>query len=98
MDRVLFAGNVSANKLVEAGLVQPVLVCAGQPDEAWRESTTRLPEGWRAVALPDAENQMDLKMNPSIYLADKSMNIISKLMPLSLLRINCEQLVKNIGL
>lgn len=97
-DRVLFAGNLSVNKLVEAGLIQPILICAGTPDADWWESTKRLPAGWKAVTLSDAEKKIDLKMNPSVYLADRSMNIISRLMPLSLLRANCEQLVKNTGL
>lgn len=97
-DRVLFAGNISVRKLVEAGLVQPILVCAGEPDEAWWESTKRLPEGWKAVALPNANELFDLRNNPSIYLTDKSMKIVSQLMPLNLLKVNCEQLVKNAGL
>lgn len=98
IDRVLFAGNISVRKLVEAGLVQPVLICAGEPDESWWESTKRLPDGWKAVAMPNAENEFDIKTSPSIFLADSNMKIISSRMPLNLLRINCEQLVKNIGL
>ena len=97
-DRVRFAANISVSKLVEAGLIQPILICVGEPTQEWWESTGRLPEGWRAVALKDAEDVFDLRMHPTVYLADRQMNLISKFMPLNVLTTNCEQLVINAGL
>lgn len=97
-DRVFFAGNVAVSKLTEAGLIQPILICAGTPDEDWWNSTKNLPQGWRAVALPNAETIFDLRANPSVYLADEHMVITSRLMPINFLMANCEQLVKSAGL
>ncbi len=97
-DRVFFAGNVAVNKLTEAGLIQPILVCAGEPDQSWWDSTKSLPEGWRAVALPDAENLIDLRDNPSVYLTDNQMIITARLIPMPYLIYNCENLVNSAGL
>lgn len=97
-DRVMFSANISVNKLIEAGLIQPILICAGEPTEEWWASTKRLPEGWRAVAMKNADTEMKLGNMPSVYLADAEMKIISKFMPLDILIYNCEQLVTNAGL
>lgn len=97
-ERVFFAGNISVNKLTEAGLIQPILICAGEPDQSWWDSTKGLPEGWRAVALPVAENLFDLRANPSVYLTDEHMVITTRLMPLPFLISNCEKLVNSAGL
>lgn len=97
-ERVFFAGNVAVNKLTEAGLIQPILIGVGTPDESWWNSTKTLPKGWRVVSLPNAESIFDLRANPSVYLADGKMVITSRLMPINFLTANCEQLVKSAGL
>ena len=97
-DRVMFSANISVNKLIEAGLIQPILICAGEPTETWWESVKRLPDGWRAVAMKNADDEMKLSHMPTVYLADSEMKIISKFMPLDILIYNCEQLVTNAGL
>ncbi|MDE6262114.1 MAG: DUF5106 domain-containing protein [Muribaculaceae bacterium] len=97
-ERVFFSANISVNKLTEAGLIQPILICAGTPDQNWWDSTKNLPQGWRAVALPNAETLFDLRANPSVYMTDPNMIITSRLIPISYLTANCENLVKSAGL
>lgn len=97
-DRIRFAANISVGKLVDAGLIQPILICAGEADAAWWKAAENLPRGWKAMALANAADLFDLRQNPSVYLADGSMKIISRQMPLGLLTANCEQLVISAGL
>lgn len=95
INRTLFAANISVMKLVESGLLKPMLIYAGEPDESWWKT---VPAGWTAVALPQAKEWFDLSISPSVYLVDETMHIASPLMPLGLLAINCETLARQLGL
>lgn len=93
-DRVRFAANVSARWLIEAGLVKPVLICAGEADADWWKSTASLPGEWTVVQMPQAADYFDLRVQPAIYMADSAMVIVGKWMPMNTLITNCEQLIR----
>lgn len=95
INRTLFAANISVMKLVEAGIVKPMLIYAGEPQADW---WTTVPAGWTAMALPQAADRFDLSISPAVYLVDETMHIVSPLMPLRVLTLNCENLVRQLGL
>ena len=96
MDRVMLSANVSLNRLIDAGLVKPMLLYVGTPDQSWWDSVSSL-KGWTVAAMPDAGQYFDLRRKPAIYMTDNKMEVISKFIPTSLLIANCEQLVKTLN-
>lgn len=95
-DRVRFASNISAEALIDAGLLKPILIAAGTPGEAWWASTSSLSDKWAVGVMPDADRHFDLRLSPAVYVLNSSMQIERKLMPLNLLIANCEQLLRNL--
>lgn len=97
-ERIVFAANIAVNQLIANGLIKPILIYAGTPDDDWRNDARRMPQGWQTLALPDAGKHFDLRQQPSVYIVDKDMTVSYKLLPLRALTINCENLAKQIGL
>lgn len=95
INRTLFAANISVMKLVESGLLKPILVYAGTPDDSWWST---IPAGWTPVSIPQATEWFDLSITPALYLLDEHLHISSPLMPLGILTINCENLANQLGL
>ncbi len=96
MERVLFASNVAAGRLIDAGILKPVLICAGQPDGQWWESTATLPSSWNVGVVSNASDYFDMRVIPAAYVVNQQMVIDRKLMPLGQLAANCEQLILNL--
>lgn len=96
-ERVRFASNVAASELIGAGIVKPVLLCAGTATDDWWGTTATLSPQWSVGELADADKYFDLRFNPAVYVLDSDMRIERKLMPLSLLTANCEQILSNIN-
>lgn len=97
-ERILFAANISVQKLIDMGYIKPILILAAEGDEQWRRDAGRMPYGWTAISIPQAEEYFDLRQEQSVYLVGKDRRIISKLMPMRALTINCETLAKELGL
>lgn len=96
MERVLFASNVAAGRLIDAGILKPILICAGQPDEQWWESTANLPASWSVGAIGNVSDYFDMRVTPAVYVVNPQMVIDRKLMPLGQLSANCEQLISTL--
>lgn len=94
--RLQLTANVAARRLVDAGLLKPLLVYTGKADGDWWKGTENLPEQWTVVEMPDAGEYFDLRMRPSLYMLDSDMTVVSKWMPMSALIANCEQLIRMI--
>lgn len=95
-ERVRFAANVAARRLIDAGLLKPILVATKEPDESWIASAKSLPEQWTIAILPNAEMYFDLRVSPAIYILDEHMTVAAKWVPVTNLIANCEQLIRNI--
>lgn len=95
-ERVRFANNYAVDALVDGGLLNPVIIYAGTPDEVWWKSVETLPANWTVGYMPDADSYFDIRMSPSVYVLDRHMRIDSKLMPLPTLTANCERLINSV--
>lgn len=93
-DRVRFSANVAARRLIESGLLKPILLSTVKANEDWWKSTENLPQEWEVGEMPEAGEYFDLRMRPAIYMLDPRMEVISKWMHMQLLINNCEQLVR----
>lgn len=95
-ERVKFAANVAARRLIEARLLKPILVATKEPDESWIAAIESLPEQWTIAVLPNAEKYFDLRVSPAIYILDEHMTVAAKWVSASTLIANCEQLIRTI--
>lgn len=93
-DRVRFAANIAARRLIDAGLVKPLLIATTKANDDWWKSTDGLPEQWIVAEMPQAADYFDLRVNPAIYMLNGNMEVVSKWMPMSSLIANCEQLMR----
>lgn len=96
LDRIRFASNVSAEKLINSGILKPFLLCIEQPDDDWWDSTSGLSEAWSVGYLPKANEYFDLRQLPTSYIVDPELIINSKLLPINILTANCEQLISTL--
>lgn len=94
--RVQLAANIAARRLIDGGVLKPILVFAGKADADWWKGTENLSEQWTVVEMPQAGEYFDLRMRPSLYMLDRDMTVVSKWLPLTALINNCEQLVRMI--
>lgn len=95
-ERVRFAANIAARRLIDAGLLKPILVATKQPDESWINAAKSLPTQWTVAILPDADQYFDLRIAPAIYMLDKQMTVAAKWLPMNILTANCEQLLRTL--
>ncbi len=95
-ERVRFAANIAARRLIEAGLLKPILVATEEPDESWINATKSLPEQWTVAILPDASQYFDLRIAPAIYMLNEQMIVAAKWLPMNTLTANCEQLMRTL--
>lgn len=95
-ERVRFAANIAARRLIEAGVLKPILLLTAKADEDWWKSTETLPEQWSVGEMPQAGEYFDLRVQPANYMLNDRMEVISKWMPMSALIANCEQLIRRI--
>lgn len=93
-ERIRFTANAAARELIELGLIKPLLIAAGGADESWWTTTATLPPQWAVGQLVDAEEYFDLRENPSVYMLNPEMTVVSEWMPLENLIVNCEALIQ----
>lgn len=96
LNRVRLTANVAINRLVTAGLLRPLVIVGGENAVGRLGEMSALPQGWTALAIPDIADYFDLRFRPSIYLADGTMTVISKLIPPDTLIYNSEQLLNSL--
>jgi len=97
MARTRFAANIAARQLVDAGILKPIFLYPGTPDKSWWKNMATLPQSWTVVAMPSAPDMIDLRIQPTIYIADSSMRITKKFMSMPLLIAACEKIIQELN-
>ncbi len=97
MARTRFAANIAARQLVDAGILKPIFLYPGTPDKSWWKNMATLPQSWTVGAMPSAPDMIDLRIQPTIYIADSSMRITKKFMSMPLLIAACEKIIQELN-
>lgn len=96
MERIHFAANVSAKTLIDANLLKPIYIYPGTPPESWWKDNEDVPSNWIVAAMPQAEDYIDMRMTPTIYVTDSSKRLTDKFMTMPLLIAACEQIMNQL--
>lgn len=78
MTRTRLAANISAQELINAGILKIVYIYIGQPTDEWKTQVASLPGNWIVAACPEADRYFDLRVVPSLYMLDENRSILSK--------------------
>lgn len=78
MTRARLAANISAQALIDSGILQIAYIYMGEPTDAWRDNVSTIPQNWIVAACPEAEQYFDMRVVPAIYMLDENRTILSK--------------------
>lgn len=77
--RIRLGNDYLISRLIKAGVLEVTSIYPGESsDEEFATLMSRLPEGWRAGALPDADLVYDLRTQPCFYLLTGQGFIVEK--------------------
>ncbi len=93
LDRIRLAANASAKELIDANLLKPIFIYPGNAPAEWWSDNNGLPENWTVAAMPDAENVIDMRATPTVYVTDASKRITDRFLPIDVLIAACEKIM-----
>ncbi len=76
--RIRLDANLTANKLIDAGLLRILSVTPDEPTDGWKEAVAKYPEKWTVAAAPDGYDILDIRYIPSFYILDEHNKIVHK--------------------
>lgn len=78
MARTRLDVNLTANRLIDRGLLKIIAVTPEESTPEWREAVSSYPSKWDVTAIPDAYDRLDIRHFPSFYVLDNEHNILYK--------------------
>lgn len=72
------SANIKANQLISERKLTIVSIYPDNADSYWKDAAKNYPDNWIAIAAPEVDSCLDLRMTPSIYILDKDRRIIAK--------------------
>lgn len=72
------SANIKANQLISENKLTIVSIYPDEADSYWISTAKSYPDNWIAIAAPEIDSQLDMRMTPSIYVLDKDRHIIAK--------------------
>lgn len=76
--KVRLGADYNTNALIDRGEMAIVSIYAGEPDDAWRQAMSTVPDSWIVVALPDADLYFDLSESPAFFYLNSAQKVLAK--------------------
>lgn len=76
--KVRLGADYNTNALIDRGEMAIVSIYAGEPDDAWRQAMSTVPDSWIVVALPDADLYFDLSESPAFFYLNSAKKVLAK--------------------
>ncbi|MDE7443180.1 MAG: DUF5106 domain-containing protein, partial [Muribaculaceae bacterium] len=78
MTRARLAANISAQRLIDAGVLKIAYIHIGPASDEWKAQVANLPQSWVVAACPEADKYFDMRVIPAIYMLDENRTILAK--------------------
>jgi hypothetical protein len=78
LTRVKLAANASAIRLINAGKLQIISLSTVPYSQEWAESVSAVPSSWLVATSPEADDILDIRNQPEIYILGANRKLLIK--------------------